>query len=419
MDDHTKELDQHPSEKKINPSVQQEVGRSAIDQGMRDVLNQLSPERDVKDVREDIHQEAENSKISKGTEVSSSISANDDEGIKDKSRRSFIGKGILALTTLFGFGATAKTINDLRNKQEKQVQDQLNAIKGNPNPDSVQNVNVIYAPGNPQNASVQAENSSTQDQTETQEQNPEQDGNRLDNVIKTFTSGYSPDEKNEIKKLIGEKEKNETQDPSAFETKKANTLQWVDTIHQVAQEFKNEGVEIDEKLVELLPAFIYVESGGEVSADSVTGAAGVCQFEPATAKEVDKEISLKMIPDSIHDMTDQAAREYLNTHPKESIMLALRYLQDLYNQFSHDIDGRMLAMEAYNMGIGNIHQMIEAFKEAGDGKTTPNFIQMIDSPAFKAKEALFDTDPEQGFRPETREYAVKILAATDLLKLPI
>lgn len=344
MDDHTKELDQRLNEEKKPVQI---IGRSRTDQGMKEVLDKLGPERDIDEVREDINQEAENQKISKGIELSSTVSAKDDEGIQDKSRRSFIGKGILALTTLFGFGATAKTVYDLRNKQEEQVQNQLKAVEVNPNV-TEQNVNIVAAQVNSQKVNVQIENPSSQNQAETQ--NSSEVIQDADDLIFPGYDQYSNDDKEFITHNMQEFLDRYSQ--QNFNENISNILAQYRPMIETAFQEMNLGPD-KEILKQIFLGIILVESQGNPNAfNKDSEATGLAQVLPTTAN---------LTKEQLFD-------------PMTNIKAGLRYFNQMYDTFGDP----GMAVGAYHDGQGNEANFLGNYLSHDKGIKGPEIDKLVD-----------------------------------------
>lgn len=96
----------------------------------------------------------------------------------------------------------------------------------------------------------------------------------------------------------------------------------------------------DRGLPEDLEAMVYVESGYWPSAVSSTGAAGLWQFMPGTARVYGLSVE--------HDYDERRNVE-------KSTEAAMRYLSDLYDRFG----SWELALAAYDMGYGKLTQRIQ------------------------------------------------------------
>lgn len=103
---------------------------------------------------------------------------------------------------------------------------------------------------------------------------------------------------------------------------------------QIAQALRDRGLPED------LEAMVYVESGYWPSAVSSTGAAGLWQFMPGTARVYGLAVE--------HDYDERRSVE-------KSTEAAMRYLSDLYDRFG----SWELALAAYDMGYGKLTQRIQ------------------------------------------------------------
>lgn len=86
-----------------------------------------------------------------------------------------------------------------------------------------------------------------------------------------------------------------------------------------------------------LQAIIIVESSGNPSAISPAGAAGLTQLLPSTARSLNP---------ALQGMSDSLVRQWLITHPTESIIMGATYYQQLLSRYGDPA----LAAAAYNGG---------------------------------------------------------------------
>lgn len=106
----------------------------------------------------------------------------------------------------------------------------------------------------------------------------------------------------------------------------------------------------------LIFSIIKAESNFKAQAKSSSNAMGLMQLMESTATEIANKIDETLEDDSLFE-------------PEKNIMIGTKYYSELLNTY----DGNMLlALTAYNAGIGNVNQWIEAGIIKKDGSDIEN-----------------------------------------------
>ncbi|MBZ0113763.1 MAG: lytic transglycosylase domain-containing protein [Thermoanaerobaculia bacterium] len=148
----------------------------------------------------------------------------------------------------------------------------------------------------------------------------------------------------------------------------------------VVQEWADlRGLETD-----LVLALIRQESAFDTRALSRSGARGLMQLMPATARELAQAESLPLALDDLH-------------RPETNIRLATRYLRQVLDMFDGDVE---LALAGYNSGPYRIRRW---WKEAGPSRRVDRFIEglPLEEPRVYVKRILLLSDTYQ-LRREAR-----------------
>ena len=109
---------------------------------------------------------------------------------------------------------------------------------------------------------------------------------------------------------------------------------YADIIHRYGQRFNVDPL--------LIRAVMRKESGANPGAVSKKGAVGLMQLMPATAKQIADELQVKNYSDE------------MLKNPDVNVMMGSYYLHKLLLRYDNDL---ILALGAYNAGIGNIELM--------------------------------------------------------------
>ncbi|MDR2066296.1 MAG: lytic transglycosylase domain-containing protein [Endomicrobium sp.] len=116
----------------------------------------------------------------------------------------------------------------------------------------------------------------------------------------------------------------------------------------------------------LIKAIMKKESNLNVNAISSKGAVGLMQLMPKTAREISKELKVPNL--SISSLKE----------PKTNIMFGVYYVSKLLNHYNNNL---ILALSAYNAGIGNVDKW---YKQKTDLKIkdipfneTKNYVKSI------------------------------------------
>ena len=107
----------------------------------------------------------------------------------------------------------------------------------------------------------------------------------------------------------------------------------------------------------LIYSVIKAESNFKETAVSSSGAKGLMQLMNATAEEIANNIDTPLLEDT--SLLDA----------EKNIMIGVKYYSDLYQQYHGNM---LLALAAYNAGIGNVNEWIEEGIIKEDGSDIEN-----------------------------------------------
>lgn len=168
----------------------------------------------------------------------------------------------------------------------------------------------------------------------------------ISGVIEDLFPKYKNKEKEvlngKVNKAVSYFENQRYPDRRSLEEIVEKSLRWKGLVNeeiakmQLSEEFLNSGIP------DLIPSLIFVESEGNPAAyNEVSGATGLTQVMPETAKELAQKLNMKSF-----DLRD----------PQTSIRFALKYLSDWYDY----IPEVGLSLWNYHLGPGNLLDIVRA-----------------------------------------------------------
>ena len=133
----------------------------------------------------------------------------------------------------------------------------------------------------------------------------------------------------------------------------------------------------------LVYSIIKVESNFDKSATSSSNAKGLMQLMYKTAKEISEQLDIEIVEDELYDS-------------EKNIMLGTKYYANLLKQYNNN---ELLALTAYNAGIGNVNEWISNGVLNVDGsnienvpfKETNMYVRKIES-SYKVYKKIYNSE---------------------------
>lgn len=152
-------------------------------------------------------------------------------------------------------------------------------------------------------------------------------------------------------------------DIKPFSNDESDAKSRIEKIDLNKRDLKNLAIKIAEQVgipSDLFLGLVTVESNWNAKAKSASGAIGLTQLMPATAREL-----------GVSDPTN----------PSQNLIGGAKYLKKMLSKFSEHDDSEALALMAYHAGAGNVNKWISAGKpregHAGVGKYTLSYPKKV------------------------------------------